>query len=248
MDLSNMNLGALEEADKTPATPPAPTGDDTNKDGDAGQVPATPDGGEAQPEPQLNLVKLPDGRLVTGEAAVEEYKLLQAAHTKATQQLAELNRSKEPEAVKPWQQEGYEPQSWDEVFNQAKEAAIAEIEARQSQKATQEQQAQATLDIEINAIKAIDPNLNENAVLEFANKRANDLGLKYPNFTVAYQDYKMFNKAETLAEKRAIENRKQREQDPINAGASGGASNAVGVYPAGASLHEKAQIDLARMK
>lgn len=215
-----------------------PTGTPTDVVPD--QAPAS-----VQSDTSLYLVDMPDGRKVTPEAAVEEYKRLQADYTKKSQKLAEFEKPK-PEA-KPWEQPDYAPQTWQEVMDAATTEAINRIRAEDSSRSEAEKATQAALDSEINAIKAKDPNLNSDAVFDFANKRTEQLGVKYPSFSAAYQDYKFFEKQEKLTEKRVVEANKQRLADPINAGAAPGGT-APTEYEPGMTLHEKAQMALKRFK
>lgn len=220
-------------------TPPEGTGA-------AQAIEETPEQGQApSDEAPVTLVEMPDGRKVTPEVAIEEYKRLQGEFTKKSQRLAELEKPKD--TPRPWEDPNYQASSVAELIQIAKEEAKREMLHEQSSKSEAERAQQAALDAEISAIKAKDANLNEAAVFDFANKRSESLGIKYPTFSAAYSDYKAFQKTEKLIEKRVVEANKQRQADPVSAGAAPSASAPL-EYAPGMSLHEKAQMALQRYK
>lgn len=213
--------------------------DNGQGDGAQGQAPAAH--AATQPEEAtVHLVSMPDGRKVTPEVVIEEYKKLQADHTKKSQRLAELE--KPPEPKKPWQDPSYKPQSWDEVFEHATQEALRRIEGQKSEEQARLKAEEAhdnAIKAEIDVIKAKDQDLDAAAVLDFASKRAEDLGIKYPSFSAAYKDFKEFEKKTKQIEKRVVETAKQRALDPVSTTPGAGGSNAVDFEP-GMSLADKA--------
>jgi len=72
MDLDNVD--ALDQGDEEEVVQSEDQGEDTPVEEGEGQGVVAPEGDDdVQPEPELQLVELPDGRKVTPEVAVEEY-------------------------------------------------------------------------------------------------------------------------------------------------------------------------------
>ena len=236
-----------EGVQPTPVTPPEGTPVTPDNGQGSPATPVTPDNGtDVQPDEVVTLVELPDGRKVTPQVAVEEYKRLQGEFTKKTQELAELKRDQAPQA-KPWQDPSYQPQTWEEVMQIATEEAVNRIRSEDAERTERERAANDALETEIRAIKSVDSSLDSDAVLNFSNKRMETLGIRYPSFSAAYSDYKFMQKQEKLTEKRVIEQKKQREADPVSAGSPNGAPSSSTEYEPGMSLHEKAQMALKRL-
>jgi len=238
--------GLIDMDEDTPATDietPDINDDETADDQGEGQdAPAVEAEGDDQPTTEMNLVELPDGRKVTPETAVEEYKKLQADYTRKTQRISELEKQNSTDDAKAWEKEGYEPKDWGEVMENATQEAIRRIESKGFEKTESERVANEQLESEIAGIRQYDKDFDSDAVLKFANKRTEDLGIKYPSFTVAYKDYKSLEKHEKLVEKRIATNKQKRVDDPtsISSGSGGGKI----VNDAGGNLYERAQAAL----
>lgn len=198
----------------------------------------TDDQGQAQSTPELTLVKMPDGRMLTPDGAAQEYARLQAEFTRKSQRLAELERkSEEAPKPKPWQQEDFNPQSWEEIMEHAANEAKERLRQEQEAQTTQEREREERLNAEIASIKQIDPTFDEEKVFTFANKRLEQVGISYPSLAAAYKDWKMFEDAQKTAEKRAIEAQKARAADPVSAAPA--TNNAPAEPPPGLSRSEK---------
>lgn len=168
---------------------------------------------EAKPqEPVGGLVRLPDGRSVPIAMAEQAFASLQADYTRKSQKAAEYER-KMQELQTPKEPEEFTPQTWADVIEKAKAEAINELQARSQAERQREEQLTA----EIDAIKQIDPSLNEEAVYEFANKQNEMFGIAFPNFGSAYKAYKDRQEYEALTERRLLEQIKAKQADPIAA-------------------------------
>lgn len=172
----------------------------------------TPNDGNPSQEPVGGLVRLPDGRSVPIAMAEQVFASLQADHTRKSQKAAELERQLQ-QLQTPKEPEVFEPQTWDDVIKKAKAEALSELQA-QSQA---ERQREEQLNAEIDAIKQIDPNLNEESVYDFANKQNEMFGITFPNFGSAYKAYKDRQEYEAITERRLMEQIKAKQADPIAA-------------------------------
>lgn len=191
-------------------------------------------------EPEVQLQKMPDGRMLTPAAAVQEYAKLQAEFTRKSQENAELKRRLEaPKEPNPWEKPDFQPQSWDEVMRIAAERAKAELKAEQDSLTTRERERAAQLDAEVASVKAIDPALDEERVFTFATKRSEELGITYPSFAAAWKDFKAFEAHEKAIEKRVIEAQKQRAADPVAAAPT--TTTTLQEPPEGLSRYEQIQ-------
>jgi len=132
------------------------------------------------------LFELPDGRKVDAETVAQEYKNLLSDYTRKSQTLAELEKGKLPTsnepAQKPYTDPNWQPQTWAEAIELAKQEAIQEFEGKEKAKAEQYQAIENQVASQLAEIKTTDPTLNENALFLHANKYGfKDLKLAHQN-------------------------------------------------------------------
>lgn len=177
-------------------------------------VPATP----AEPE----LYELPDGRKVDGATLSREWKEnFLPEFTRKSQELAQAKGPKPdiiPQApIDPLKDPTYAPKNYAELSSIIEERAVRAIEARE-QKAVQERQnIENAVTEQLNAVKAIDKNVDENRLFMHATKyQFKDLRLAHQNMrdmAQAIKDTKQATAKDVL-----------KRQDPVSIipGASGG--------------------------
>jgi|SRR6185369_4121187 len=139
----------------------------------------------AQPaEPEAELFELPDGRKVDGETLTKEWKEnFLPEFTRKSQTLAEIEKSKinaTPE--NPLADPNYAPKDYAELADQIKAQTLAEIEAKEQARIEARQNLENTVVSQLEEVKKLDPNLNENALFLHATKyHFQDLKLAYQN-------------------------------------------------------------------
>lgn len=129
----------------------------------------------AQPaEPEVELFELPDGRKVDAETLSKEWKENFAPEfTRKSQALAELEKGSLPTnqtPEKPYQKPDFQPQTWQEVFELAKQETLQELEAKEKARVDQQQAVENAVVTQLEEVKKLDPKLNENALFLHANK------------------------------------------------------------------------------
>lgn len=203
------NIMALEP-ELTPSVTPVvtPTEDKT-------EVPATT---VVEETPQL--YKLPDGREVDAAGLKEEYEKLLPEFTRRSQRLAELeggNKDQDLDNLPEWKRPGYVPKSYAELVELGKQEALAEISRLSEAEEAQKAEVSKMVDATVAAIKAKDPNLDENALFAHANK------FGFRDLNLAYENMQTIKNVELAAEQRFKST--QKKPDPI---ATGGASSGSG--------------------
>lgn len=211
------------------------------------EVPVEPES-PAPVEPEVAaevLYDLPDGRKVNADVLQKEWKEnFLPEFTRKSQRLAEIESGKDVNkpSVEPWRSPDYVPKDYAEVIELAKQEAIREIQTSQQREQERLSSIQAAVNSEVQALKSIDPNLDENALFVHANKYG------FGNLKAAHQNM-MDMRAVTLeAEQRTIKNLKAREVDPVSSGASGGVPDDDGYDPSSMSQYQSAAEYLARVK
>lgn len=194
-----------------------------------GNPPAVPVGGQDGGQPAgkgegESLYQMPDGRELSGEQVLEEYKNLQTDYTKKATLLAELTKPKEV-TQDPWKDPSYSPQSWDEVLGAAEQRVLAKIKSEQE--VLSQQQAQETADRQkisdevdksVAEIKKTDKELNEDDMFTFAAEKAKK-GVQYTTVDSLYEDYKMIREARKQGQQDALRNMANRQN--LNMGSAG---------------------------
>lgn len=188
-------------------------------------VPAVPPEPTPTVDPQTELYELPDGRKVDAATLTREWKEnFLPDYTRKSQALAA--QQPQPTAplpaqtpTDPYADPNYVPQSYAEIIELAKQAALTEIEQRQQQEIEQRQAVETAVTQQINELRTVDPNLNENALFLHATKYG------FRDLKLAHQNMKDMSAAIKTVQQQTAQNVQKRNQDPIAAtpGNSGGA-------------------------
>lgn len=144
-------------------------------------APATP--AEVEPE----LFELPDGRKVDAATVAQEYKSLLSDYTKKAQLLAEKEKEEgniNNKATNPLADPEFVPQSYAELAEHIKAQTLAELEAKEKARIEAHQALENEVSVQLEEVKKIDPNINENALFLHATKYGfRDLRLAHQNMT-----------------------------------------------------------------
>ena len=160
-----MDVPPSEENGNVPLDTPSEEKPDDNP---AEEVPAV----EVEPE-EKDLYELPDGRKVDAETLQSEWKENFAPEfTRRSQELAELKRNKDlPEAPKsPYADPDYVPESYEEILKVAEQRALDAIEAKETERLTQQKASEDAVVAQLDEVKKLDPQVDENKLFLHANK------------------------------------------------------------------------------
>lgn len=169
------------------------------------------------------LYDLPDGRKVDAETLTKEWKEnFLPEFTKKSQELAKLTTKdtidpKITNPADPLSNPEYVPQSYAELVQIAKEQTLKEIEARDKAIIDQRLAIENAVNEQLNAVKTIDKNVDENKLFQHATKWGfKDLRLAHQNMT---EMAKIAKDAQQQAAKNVL-----KRNDPVSVipGASGG--------------------------
>lgn len=151
------------------------------------------------------LYELPDGRKVTGEELSREWKEnFMPDYTRKSQELSEYKKAKEKEEVPEWRKEDYQPKTYAEIIEIAKQNAIETIEQKQREQIEARERISKEVENTIAKIKGVDKDLNENKLFEHAVKYG------FKDLNLAYQNMKDMNLIQKTVEKKVTENVKNR--------------------------------------
>ncbi len=191
--------------------------------------------------PAAEKFKLPDGQEVTPQELYDLHvnKLL-PEFTQKSQKLAEYEKiNKPPEDNLPvWKRADYVPQTYAEVIEIAKQAAIEELSQKGEQERARLQEVSSQVDAQVSAIKATDPSLDENALFLHANK------FGFRDLTQAYENMKHIKQITLDTEQRVLKNVTKRA-DPVGAG---GVVPSEGLNPGSHTQYGSALEFLQRIK
>lgn len=168
-------LPAAETPPVTPAETPATPSETTPT-----EVPAAPKDGEPA-APAVELFELPDGRQVDAATLAREFKEnFLPDYTKKAQALAELQGGKPPAATpatpvdqpptNPLDDPNYVPASYAELMGHMRTALKDEAQKEEQAKAQAQQALETHVQGQLDAVKAIDPQVNESALFLHATK------------------------------------------------------------------------------
>ncbi len=146
----------------------------------------SPEPTPAEPAAPEELYELPDGRKVDGETLSKEWKENFAPEfTRRSQELAKLKEGTLPDsklAEKIYANPDWQPQTYAELIQVAKDEALQELEGREKAKIEQQQAVENAVVTQLTELKSLDPTLNENALFSHANKYGfRDLKLAHQN-------------------------------------------------------------------
>ena len=181
------------------------------------EEPETPEGEEPEtPEnPEGELYELPDGRKVDGATLAKEWKEnFLPDYTRKSQELAGFkggNQSlpNETPPENPYSDPDYVPQTYQEIIDAAKAAAISEIKAEEEAKANAQKAIEDAVIAQLDEVKKLDPNIDENKLFLHANKYG------FRDLTHAYQNMKDMGQVVKTVQKQTAENI-QKRKDPVS--------------------------------
>lgn len=133
------------------------------------------------PEATPELFELPDGRKVDAETLSREWKEnFYPDYTRKSQALKQKEQEtiNKPDEVDP----EWEPQSYEELLKVAEERAVKAIEAKTQAQIQAQQELESAVISQLEEVKTVDPNVNENALFLHATKYGfKDLKLAHQN-------------------------------------------------------------------
>lgn len=173
-------------------------------------------GNEPPAEPsQPAMYELPDGRKVTPDELYKEHtENLLPEFTRRSQKLSELEGKtqtdhSQPEKQNPYADPNYIPQTYEEIIAAAEERVLAGIEARERSAIETRQAVETQVAGEIEAIKAIDPNVNTDQLFAHAVKYG------FSNLKAAHQNMKDMSSLVEKTQKATVQNVAKRT-DPVS--------------------------------
>ena len=161
----NGNVPLDTPSEETPEIPPLPGGE---------EEPAVVVEAE-DPEPEAELFELPDGRKVDAATLQTEWKENFAPEfTRRSRELAELKKGTPDLPTEtppsPYADPDYVPESYEEILKVAEQRVFAAMEQRDSENQQRQQQAESAVVAQLDAVKKIDPSVDENKLFLHANK------------------------------------------------------------------------------
>lgn len=189
---------------------------------------ATP--AEVVSEPEL--YKLPDGREVDGETLYKEYtENLLPDYTRKSQELARLRGSNPPASPqlnnnqtyeRYWEDPNWQPSTVQELRQSFRDAEVYERQLQDTQATEQRQQVEAEIKKQLEDLKAVDKDLNENELFAHAHQ------FGFSNLKLAHDNLQLVKGREKAVEKRVVQNITRRKGEPV-AGIPAGAGANTGV-------------------
>lgn len=163
-DNGNVPLDVPETPSEPVAEPEAPV-----------EEPATP------AEPEVELFETPDGRKVDAATLSREWKEnFMPDYTKKSQALAAKETLTVP--IDPLADPNYVPPTYAELAKQIEERTLKAIETKEQARIDAQQRVETVVIDQLNDIKKVDPQLNENALFLHASKYGfRDLKLAHQN-------------------------------------------------------------------
>lgn len=175
----------------------------------------TPEAAVEVPATEPTLYETPDGRKVTADVLQKEWKdNFLPEFTRKSQELAEIKRNtgelnKPKDNVPAWKDPEYQPETYAEVIEIAKQEALRELEQKNFKEQEHVRTIQAQVENDIADLRKIDPNLDENLLFAHATKYG------FNNVKTAYNNMSDMNKTRLEAEQRTLKNIKTREVVPV---------------------------------
>lgn len=181
-------------------------------------------------EPESKLYDLPDGRKVDAETLTKEWKEnFLPDYTRKSQELAKVSKgdiNNNQPTEKVYDNPEWEPKTYAELIKVAKEEALQEIQAKEEEKITRQQNIENEVVEQLSEVKKLDPNLDENSLFLHANEYRQKYGVAFPNLMFAYKHMKDTSDLTKKIQKTTAENITKRN-DPVSIapGAIGNTSN-----------------------
>jgi len=216
----NGNIPLDTPSDSVSNTPAGETPEETPEETPAEGEPEVPADSPADP-PEDELFELPDGRKVDAATLQTEWKENFAPeYTRKSQELAALKNENLPEAPpSPYADPDYVPESYEEILKVAEQRALEAIEAKETQRNEQQKAAEAEVVAQLDAVKKIDPSVDENKLFLHANKYG------FRDLNQAHQNMRDMSAVAKTVQKNTVKNIAKRN-DPvsISPGGTGGAA------------------------
>lgn len=181
-------------------------------------APAEPVETVETPAAEPELYELPDGRKVSGEEVAQEYKNLLSDYTRKSQELAERSRETitEPKPASPYADPNYIPQTYEEIIQAAKKAALDELSQREQERIDAQKSVEDAVLAQLTELKGADPQLNENQLFQHATKYG------FRDLKAAYQNMRdMSEMAKKVQQTTATNIAKRQDPVSVSPGATG---------------------------
>ena len=176
-----------------------------------------------EPEPEVELFELPDGRKVDAETLSREWKEnFYPDYTRKSQALAAKEVTKEPA---PSTDPDWVPQSYEELLTVAEQRVFQKMEQKQREEVESRTRIENEVVSQLETLKKVDPALNENALFLHANKYG------FRDLSVAHQNMKDMNALVKNVQETTAKNIAKRV-DPVSVipGAAGGPRPEPGAF------------------
>lgn len=182
-------------------------------------------------EPEVKLYDLPDGRKVDAETLTREWKEnFLPDYTRKSQELAKVSKGDITNDNKPteriYDNPDWQPQTYAELIKVAKEEALLEIQAKEQEKITRQQDIENQVVEQLAEVKKLDPTVDENSLFLHANEYRQKYGVAFPNLQSAYKHMKDTSEFTKKVQKATADNIARRN-DPVSVtpGATGNRPN-----------------------
>lgn len=207
------------EANPEPQAPEATPSEETPEEG----TPVEPEVDPENPEPETpetptdELYELPDGRKVDGATLAKEWKEnFLPDYTRKSQELSTYKKEPGNEQLpteatpeNPFANPDYVPQSYEEIIKAAEDRAYARIQSEKTAEQQAYKDAENAVVEQLNKVKEIDPNVDENKLFLHANKYG------FRDLPTAYQNMKDMGLIAKTVQKQTVENINKRK-DPVS--------------------------------
>tara|TARA_R110000868_G_scaffold86958_1_gene243519 strand:- start:8551 stop:9222 length:672 start_codon:yes stop_codon:yes gene_type:complete len=172
--------------------------------------------------PVADLYELPDGRKVDAVTLQSEWKEnFYPEFTRRSQELAELKRGTlETKTPSKFEDPEYTPQSYAEIIQAAKEAALNELAEKEQARITQQEAIENEVVQQLAKVKKLDATVNENQLFLHASKYG------FRDLPMAYQNMKDMSGLAKTVQKTTAQNIAKRN-DPVSVAPGG----SVGTRP-----------------
>jgi len=171
--------------------------------------PVTPTEPQEPVQPtEPELYELPDGRKVDAETLSKEWKEnFYPEYTRKSQELAQVKQT--PQTAPSELKEEWVPQTYEEIVEKAKQEVFRTIEQTEQQRVEAQQKIETEVSTQLESLKKVDPNLNENALFQHAMK------YKFTDLQLAHQNMKDMNMLVKNVQETTAKNIAKR-QDPVS--------------------------------
>ena len=171
--------------------------------------PVTPTEPQEPVQPtEPELYELPDGRKVDAETLSKEWKEnFYPEYTRKSQELAQVKQTPQTAPSEP--KEEWVPQTYEEIIEKAKQEVFRTIEQTEQQRVEAQQKIETEVSTQLESLKKVDPNLNENALFQHAMK------YKFTDLQLAHQNMKDMNMLVKNVQETTAKNIAKR-QDPVS--------------------------------